>query len=45
LTPRATWRDPSAYDIKARDLVRRFGEHFATYAEAAPELSAAAPPL
>jgi phosphoenolpyruvate carboxykinase (ATP) len=45
LTPRATWRDAGAYDDKARDLVRRFGEHFAAYADAAPEVKAAAPPL
>ena len=45
LTPRSTWRDASAYDDKARDLARLFGEHFAAYADAAPELTAAAPPL
>jgi phosphoenolpyruvate carboxykinase (ATP) len=30
LDPRATWRDPDAYDRKARDLARRFVDNFAT---------------
>ena len=43
LQPRSTWRDPAAYDDKARDLVRRFTEHFAAYEDVAPELKAAGP--
>jgi phosphoenolpyruvate carboxykinase (ATP) len=30
LDPRATWRDPGAYDRKARDLARLFVDNFAT---------------
>ena len=43
LQPKSTWRDQSAYDDKARDLVRRFAEHFAAYEDMAPELKTAAP--
>ncbi len=31
LTPRATWKDVSAYDAKARDLAGRFNENFKSY--------------
>lgn len=31
LDPRRTWRDPQAYDRKARELARRFGENFERY--------------
>ncbi len=31
LTPRATWKDVSAYDAKARDLAGRFNENFKIY--------------
>jgi phosphoenolpyruvate carboxykinase (ATP) len=28
LDPRSTWSDPSAYDVKARDLAAMFRENF-----------------
>ena len=31
LTPRATWKDGSAYDAKARDLAGRFNDNFKSY--------------
>ena len=43
LQPRATWKDPRAYEEKARHLVRLFAEHFAEYESFAPELQAVAP--
>jgi phosphoenolpyruvate carboxykinase (ATP) len=44
LQPRGTWRDPAAYDLKARDLARRFNENFKRYeAGVSPEVRAAAP--
>ncbi len=43
LRPRRTWKDPRAYDEKARDLVRLFIEHFAEYEGFASELQAAGP--
>ena len=43
LDPRSTWRNPGAYDDKARDLAGRFGEHFAQYEALAPELRKVAP--
>jgi phosphoenolpyruvate carboxykinase (ATP) len=44
LMPRSTWRDPAAYDARARDLVARFAkyvEQFAGYMT--DEIKAAAP--
>ncbi len=43
LDPRATWRDPEAYDRKARELARMFRDNFAKFADAAPEAAAAGP--
>ncbi len=44
LFPRATWQDPEAYDRAARDLARRFREHFRQYeGEASRETRDAAP--
>ena len=43
LDPRATWRDPSAYDERARDLARKFQENFAKYADPAGEIARAGP--
>jgi phosphoenolpyruvate carboxykinase (ATP) len=42
--PRATWRDPNAYDEQARRLARMFIENFKAFeAEAAPDVKAAGP--
>ena len=44
LDPRSTWRDPDAYDAKARELARMFRENFeAKFADADPAVAAAAP--
>tara|TARA_B100000686_G_scaffold353329_1_gene458508 strand:- start:2037 stop:3599 length:1563 start_codon:yes stop_codon:yes gene_type:complete len=43
LDPRTTWRNPNAYDEKARELAGRFNEHFTKYASLAPELRDVAP--
>jgi phosphoenolpyruvate carboxykinase (ATP) len=44
LDPRSTWRDPDAYDVKARELARMFRDNFAKFAhEAGPEVAAAGP--
>jgi phosphoenolpyruvate carboxykinase (ATP) len=31
LDPRSTWRDPDAYDRKARELARRFRDNFTRF--------------
>jgi phosphoenolpyruvate carboxykinase (ATP) len=41
LDPRSTWRDPSAYDTKARELARMFRQNFERFDD--PELAAAGP--
>jgi phosphoenolpyruvate carboxykinase (ATP) len=44
LDPRSTWRDPEAYDRKARELATMFRDNFTTFAdEAGPEITAAGP--
>jgi phosphoenolpyruvate carboxykinase (ATP) len=44
LDPRATWRDPAAYDEKARYLAERFRENFEQFSAEAGEAVAAAGP-
>ena len=44
LDPRSTWRDPEAYDRKARDLAQMFRDNFQQFAEdAGPDVVAAGP--
>jgi phosphoenolpyruvate carboxykinase (ATP) len=44
LDPRSTWRDPEAYDRKARELAAMFRDNFARLAgDASPEVAAAGP--
>ena len=44
LDPRSTWRDPEAYDRKARELAGLFHANFETFAaDAPPEVTAAGP--
>jgi phosphoenolpyruvate carboxykinase (ATP) len=43
LDPRSTWRDPEAYDRKARELARMFSDNFAKFADADPAVAAAGP--
>jgi phosphoenolpyruvate carboxykinase (ATP) len=44
LDPRGTWRDPKAYDRKARELARMFRDNFAQFEADAGEAVAAAGP-
>jgi phosphoenolpyruvate carboxykinase (ATP) len=44
LDPRSTWRDPDAYDRKARELGRMFRDNFTRFADTAGEAVAAAGP-
>ncbi|TML11057.1 MAG: phosphoenolpyruvate carboxykinase (ATP), partial [Actinobacteria bacterium] len=44
LDPRSTWRDPEAYDRKARGLARMFRDNFEQFAETAGEKITAAGP-
>jgi phosphoenolpyruvate carboxykinase (ATP) len=44
LDPRSTWRDPEAYDEKARYLAEKFRENFEQFAAGAGEAVAAAGP-
>jgi phosphoenolpyruvate carboxykinase (ATP) len=43
LDPRSTWRDPEAYDRKARELARMFRENFAKFPDVADEVRSAGP--
>ena len=44
LQPRDTWRDPLAYDAKARELATMFSANFTEYADnASPEIRTAGP--
>jgi phosphoenolpyruvate carboxykinase (ATP) len=43
LDPRSTWRDPEAYDAKARELARLFRENFTRFAGVEAEVAAAGP--
>ncbi len=45
LEPRSTWRDPAAYDVKARELARMFQENFAKVASEEDGRIAGAGPL
>jgi phosphoenolpyruvate carboxykinase (ATP) len=43
LNPRSTWRDPDAYDRKARELAAMFQDNFEQFADADGRLAAAGP--
>ncbi len=44
LDPRSTWRDPAAYDRRARELAQMFSTNFEKFAaDTPPEISAAGP--
>jgi phosphoenolpyruvate carboxykinase (ATP) len=46
LDPRSTWRDPEAYDRKARELARMFRDNFEQFGdEVGPDVVAAGPRL
>jgi phosphoenolpyruvate carboxykinase (ATP) len=46
LDPRSTWRDPEAYDRKARELAQMFRNNFEQFADdAGPDVVAAGPRL
>jgi phosphoenolpyruvate carboxykinase (ATP) len=45
LDPRATWRDPEAYDRKARELAQSFRDNFARFPDAPERIRAAGPRL
>jgi len=44
LRPRNTWKDKDSYDVKARDLARRFNENFKKYADGVSEAVRAVAP-
>jgi phosphoenolpyruvate carboxykinase (ATP) len=43
LDPRSTWRDPDAYDRKARELARLFAKNFEKFADAPGDVKKAGP--
>ena len=43
LDPRSTWRDPQAYDEKARFLAEKFKENFAKFADPESDVAKAGP--
>jgi phosphoenolpyruvate carboxykinase (ATP) len=43
LDPRSTWRDPEAYDAKARELATMFRRNFAKFEDAGDEIAQAGP--
>jgi phosphoenolpyruvate carboxykinase (ATP) len=43
LDPRSTWRDPEAYDVKARELAQMFRQNFERFADAGADVVAAGP--
>jgi phosphoenolpyruvate carboxykinase (ATP) len=43
LTPRSTWRDPAAFDAKAKELAQRFQANFAAFEDAPAEAKRAGP--
>jgi phosphoenolpyruvate carboxykinase (ATP) len=43
LDPRSTWRDPAAYDAKARELAQMFRENFERFSDVSPEVAGAGP--
>jgi phosphoenolpyruvate carboxykinase (ATP) len=43
LDPRSTWRDPAAYDAKARELAAMFRENFAKLEDVEPGIAGAGP--
>jgi phosphoenolpyruvate carboxykinase (ATP) len=43
LEPRATWRDPEAYDVKARELAEMFRSNFERFDGVSPEVAASGP--
>jgi phosphoenolpyruvate carboxykinase (ATP) len=45
LDPRSTWRDPEAYDRKARELAQMFRENFERFGDAGEAVRGAGPRL
>jgi phosphoenolpyruvate carboxykinase (ATP) len=43
LDPRSTWRDPGAYDEKARELAAMFRANLEKFANVEPDVAAAGP--
>jgi phosphoenolpyruvate carboxykinase (ATP) len=43
LDPRSTWRDPTAYEVKARELAEMFRKNFVRFEGVSPKIAAAGP--